>query len=176
MRTLQLNVTGQPADVYATSPWRAPGSAPVFGSGCGVAGGSKDVYLNGGSIVGYPQGEAPVIIIVVTIIVTVVVVQIMATIAIAAIMVIMTLMTKLVHALQVWMGSSCPSTANQRCGSEAAPRWSRKPSPPTMEAATGASNANMITEFLLFLVPVMLLCSQKKCCTNFSPQLPPVSR
>ena len=36
--------------------WRAPGSASVFGSGCGVAGGSKDVYLNGGSIKGYPQG------------------------------------------------------------------------------------------------------------------------
>ena len=57
MRSLQLNVTGQPFDVYATSPWRAPGSAPVFGSGCGVAGGSKDVYLNGGSIRGYPQGD-----------------------------------------------------------------------------------------------------------------------
>jgi len=49
-------VTGQPQDVYATSPWRAPGSAPVFGSGCGVAGGDKDDYLNGGRISGFPQG------------------------------------------------------------------------------------------------------------------------
>ena len=56
MRSVQPNVTGQPADVYVTSPWRAPGSAPVFGSGCGVAGGSKDMYLNGGSIKGYTQG------------------------------------------------------------------------------------------------------------------------
>ena len=56
MRTVQLNVTERPHDVYATSPWRAPGSAPVFGSGCGVAGGSKEVYLNGGAIKGFPQG------------------------------------------------------------------------------------------------------------------------
>jgi hypothetical protein len=51
MRSLQLNVTGQPQDVYATSPWRAPGSAPVFGSGCGVGGGSNETFLNGGVIV-----------------------------------------------------------------------------------------------------------------------------
>jgi hypothetical protein len=49
MRSVQLNVTGA-KDVYATSPWRAPGSAPVFGSGCGVGGGSDDFYLNGGGI------------------------------------------------------------------------------------------------------------------------------
>jgi len=56
MRSVQPNVTGQPEDVYATSPWRAPGSAPVFGSGCGVAGGSNEFYLNGGGITGYKQG------------------------------------------------------------------------------------------------------------------------
>jgi hypothetical protein len=56
MRTLQLNVTSQPEDVYAKSPWRAPGSAPVFGSGCGVGGGSKEPYLNGGECPHCPQG------------------------------------------------------------------------------------------------------------------------
>ena len=50
MRSLQLNVTGQPQDVYATSPWRAPGSAPVFGSGCGFGGGDNETFLNGGAI------------------------------------------------------------------------------------------------------------------------------
>ena len=57
MRTKQINVTGQPEDVYAVTPWRGPGSAPVHGSGCGVGGGDKDPYLNGGVIHGkYPQG------------------------------------------------------------------------------------------------------------------------
>jgi len=46
-RSVQLNVTGV-ADVYKTSPWRAPGTAKVFGSGCGVAGGSDTYYANGG--------------------------------------------------------------------------------------------------------------------------------
>ena len=47
-RTLQLNVTTLPQDVYATSPWRAPGKAPVLGSGCGVGGGNQMPMLNGG--------------------------------------------------------------------------------------------------------------------------------
>eukprot|EP00912_Choanoflagellata_sp_UC4_P000987 UC4_evm9s607 len=43
------NVTeGAPNDLFATSPWRAPGSAPVYGSGCGSAGGGPVAYLNGG--------------------------------------------------------------------------------------------------------------------------------
>lgn len=46
---MQLDVNGGEADVYKTSPWRAPGTAPVFGSGCGVAGGSDTVYMNGGT-------------------------------------------------------------------------------------------------------------------------------
>ena len=48
MRSLQLNVTGQPEDVYATSPWRAPGTAPVYGHGCGSAGGGPVGFANGG--------------------------------------------------------------------------------------------------------------------------------
>merc|ERR1719300_334233 len=48
-RTIQLNVTGAPQDVYRTSPWRSPGTAKVYGSGCGVAGGSGDYFMNGGN-------------------------------------------------------------------------------------------------------------------------------
>ena len=48
MRSLQLNVTGQPEDVYATSPWRAPGTAPIYGHGCGTAGGGPVGFANGG--------------------------------------------------------------------------------------------------------------------------------
>jgi len=47
-RSVQLNVTGGERDVYKTSPWRAPGTAPVYGSGCGSAGGGPVAYLNGG--------------------------------------------------------------------------------------------------------------------------------
>ena len=36
LRTVQPNVTAQPWDVYAASPWRGPGTAPVQGSGCGI--------------------------------------------------------------------------------------------------------------------------------------------
>ena len=57
MRSIQLNVTGQPQDVYAKSPWRAPGSAPVYGSGGGSAGGGPVAYANGGNPPkGMPQG------------------------------------------------------------------------------------------------------------------------
>jgi hypothetical protein len=56
LRTVQPNVTGQPEDVYVASPWRAPGSAPVLGSGCGVGGGDKLPYRNGGHCPGCPQG------------------------------------------------------------------------------------------------------------------------
>jgi len=34
--------------MFRTSPWRAPGYAQVYGSGCGVAGGSLQRYANGG--------------------------------------------------------------------------------------------------------------------------------
>ena len=56
LRTVQPNVTSQPQDVYAASPWRAPGSAPVLGSGCGVGGGGRLPYRNGGYCAGCPQG------------------------------------------------------------------------------------------------------------------------
>ena len=56
LRTVQPNVTGQPQDVYVASPWRAPGSAPVLGSGCGVGGGDRLPYRNGGLCPGCPQG------------------------------------------------------------------------------------------------------------------------
>lgn len=45
---------GEP-DVFGKSPWRAPGTAKVLGSGCGVAGGSSNAYANGGTA---PEGIA----------------------------------------------------------------------------------------------------------------------
>lgn len=40
---------GGSPDVYSRSPWRAPGYAPIYGSGCGAAGGGPWVYHNGGT-------------------------------------------------------------------------------------------------------------------------------
>jgi len=51
--------TGEPHDFTATMPWRAPGSAPVYGSGCGAAGGGPFANMseNGGDPpAGYAQG------------------------------------------------------------------------------------------------------------------------
>ena len=39
-RSVNSDVDGGDEDVFITSPWRAPGAAKVYGSGCGVAGGS----------------------------------------------------------------------------------------------------------------------------------------
>jgi hypothetical protein len=39
---------GGSPDVFSKSPWRAPGRAPVYGSGCGSAGGGPLKYANGG--------------------------------------------------------------------------------------------------------------------------------
>lgn len=47
-RTVNIDAKGE-RDVFKTSPWRAPGTAPVFGSGCGVAGGDSVYYANGGN-------------------------------------------------------------------------------------------------------------------------------
>ena len=48
-RTMEPEVTGG-VDVWRKNPWRSPGAAPVYGSGCGVAGGhSTNVYANGGT-------------------------------------------------------------------------------------------------------------------------------
>lgn len=55
-RSVNANATGA-ADIYSTSPWRAPGSAPVFGSGCGAGGGGPTAYANGGYIKSAPQGK-----------------------------------------------------------------------------------------------------------------------
>ena len=48
-RTMEPEVEGG-VDVWRKNPWRSPGAAPVYGSGCGVAGGhSTNVYANGGT-------------------------------------------------------------------------------------------------------------------------------
>lgn len=47
-RTVEPNITTLPQDVFRKAPWRAPGTAPVFGTGCGVAGGGPHSYPNGG--------------------------------------------------------------------------------------------------------------------------------
>jgi len=49
-RTFNVNVTGGPKDWTRKMPWRAPGTAPVYGSGCGTAGGGPKSYPNGGTI------------------------------------------------------------------------------------------------------------------------------
>jgi len=55
-RTWQRNATTE-SDIFRLAPWRAPGTAPVLGSGCGVAGGSAKFYNNGGRTpAGIPQG------------------------------------------------------------------------------------------------------------------------
>lgn len=43
-RTIEPNISGGLEDVYSTSPWRAPGRAPVLGSGCGVGNGGPHPY------------------------------------------------------------------------------------------------------------------------------------
>jgi hypothetical protein len=49
MRTNNVNVTsGVWPDWSVKSPWRAPGTAPVQGSGCGVGGGNPVPLPNGG--------------------------------------------------------------------------------------------------------------------------------
>lgn len=47
-RTHNVNVSGGPNDWTRKMPWRAPGRAPVLGSGCGVAGGGNVWNENGG--------------------------------------------------------------------------------------------------------------------------------
>jgi len=57
-RTFNVKVgDGGPDDWSAQMPWRAPGTAPVLGSGCGVAGGGPVPRDNGGMPPpGYDQG------------------------------------------------------------------------------------------------------------------------
>lgn len=48
IRTHNINVSSGVNDWTAKMPWRAPGTAPVLGSGCGVAGGGDTFNYNGG--------------------------------------------------------------------------------------------------------------------------------
>jgi len=47
-RSFNVDVEGGPGDWTRKMPWRAPGTAPVLGSGCGVAGGANVALFNGG--------------------------------------------------------------------------------------------------------------------------------
>lgn len=47
-RTYNVDVSHGGNDWTATNPWRAPGAAPVYGSGCGAAGGGPTSEHNGG--------------------------------------------------------------------------------------------------------------------------------
>lgn len=49
LRTYNINVSAGPLDYTRHNPWRAPGSAPVIGSGCGRAGGGTMRQYNGGT-------------------------------------------------------------------------------------------------------------------------------
>jgi len=48
-RTYNVEISSGPADYTRKNPWRAPGSATVFGSGCGMAGGGPVREMNGGT-------------------------------------------------------------------------------------------------------------------------------
>ena len=57
-RSFNVNVSSGEDDWSRKMPWRAPGTAPVYGSGCGAAGGGPKAYDNGGFPPdGYKQGE-----------------------------------------------------------------------------------------------------------------------
>jgi len=47
-RTMEVNITAGPENVYRSFPWRAPGRAPVYGSGCGAAAGGPYPYPGAG--------------------------------------------------------------------------------------------------------------------------------
>ena len=50
MRTFNVDVrTGEDGDWSAANPWRAPGTAAVLGSGCGLGGGNPIPLPNGGA-------------------------------------------------------------------------------------------------------------------------------
>lgn len=57
-RTYNVKVKDGPRDWSRKAPWRAPGTAPVLGSGCGLAGGNPKVIDNGGIAPdGFEQGR-----------------------------------------------------------------------------------------------------------------------
>ena len=49
LRTFNVDVSSGPTDFTRRNPWRAPGSAPVLGTGCGRAGGGPVRSYNGGT-------------------------------------------------------------------------------------------------------------------------------
>jgi hypothetical protein len=59
-RTMNVDVKSGPTDWSRKNPWRAAGTAPVSGSGCGIAGGSKLKNMTGNGGVpppGYNFGD-----------------------------------------------------------------------------------------------------------------------
>ena len=59
-RTVNVGISSGPGDWTRIMPWRSPGSAPVLGSGCGVAGGGNLRQSNGGwPPTGMAQGADP---------------------------------------------------------------------------------------------------------------------
>lgn len=49
IRSVNVNESNTALDWSKANPWRAPGTAPVLGSGCGIAGGGPVIYANGGT-------------------------------------------------------------------------------------------------------------------------------
>lgn len=49
IRSVNGDISSGDLDWSRTNPWRAPGTTPVLGSGCGVAGGGPVPYANGGT-------------------------------------------------------------------------------------------------------------------------------
>jgi len=62
-RTYNVDVSSGDNDWTRKNPWRAPGAAPVYGSGCGAAGGGPKAEGNGGyPFPGFKQGDDSLII------------------------------------------------------------------------------------------------------------------
>lgn len=57
-RTYNINVSSGVRDYTVKNPWRAPGTAPVRGSGCGMMGGGPTSVPFDGAVAGggHPQG------------------------------------------------------------------------------------------------------------------------
>ena len=65
LRTVNIDVVGGAEDWSRHAPWRAPGTAPVFGSGCGVMAGNALPIPNGGNAIAsdpLPQGADGVLL------------------------------------------------------------------------------------------------------------------
>eukprot|EP00931_Biecheleriopsis_adriatica_P086511 TRINITY_DN61171_c0_g1_i1.p1 TRINITY_DN61171_c0_g1~~TRINITY_DN61171_c0_g1_i1.p1 ORF type:complete len:389 (+),score=53.25 TRINITY_DN61171_c0_g1_i1:78-1244(+) len=57
LRTFNVKVSSGPADWTRKNPWRAPGTAPVIGSGCGVMGGEYHPVINSSG--NFMEGHLP---------------------------------------------------------------------------------------------------------------------